>query len=142
MLNIYNNVVRYMYTERKQMRNMVHQYERGLYHHTGKNGEAQLKFELNNYLFRGLIKLKKCRFMPLKKLYKYRFNFTNICTLVYHSTVKWFILLFTPVVASRLWKINKYTNCLEDCVKSVYIWKLLIIYLILCVNICEYSGLF
>ena len=55
MLNIYNNVVRYMYTERKQMRNMVHQYERGLYHHTGKNGEAQLKFELNNYLFRGLI---------------------------------------------------------------------------------------
>ena len=89
MLNIYNNVVRYMYTERKQMRNMVHQYERGLYHHTGKNGEAQLKFELNNYLFRGLIKLKKCRFMPLKKFYKYRFNFTNICTLVYHSTVKW-----------------------------------------------------
>jgi len=40
MLNIYNNVVRYMYTERKQMRNMVHQYERGLYHHTGKIGEA------------------------------------------------------------------------------------------------------
>ena len=52
-------------------------------------GEAQLKSELNNYLFRGLIKLRKCRFMPLKKLYKYRFNFTNICTLVYHSTVKW-----------------------------------------------------
>ena len=83
MLNIYNNVVRYMYTERKQMRNMVHQYERGLYHHTGKNGEAQLKFELNNYLFRGLIKLKKCRFMPLKKFYKYRFNrvtTVNKCT--------------------------------------------------------------
>ena len=54
-----------------------------------KGEEAQLKSELNNYLFRGLIKLRKCRFMPLKKLYKYRFNFTNICTLVYHSTVKW-----------------------------------------------------
>ena len=68
MLNIYNNVVRYMYTERKQMRNMVHQYEQELYHCTRKKGrEAQLKFELNNYLFRGLIKLKKCRFMPLKK---------------------------------------------------------------------------
>ena len=46
-------------------------------------GEAQLKSELNNYLFRGLIKLRKCRFMPLKKLYKYRFNFAKICTLVY-----------------------------------------------------------
>ena len=69
MLNIYNNVVRYMYTERKPMRNMIHQYERGLYHRTGKKKgeEAQLKSELNNYLFRGLTKLKKCCFMPLKK---------------------------------------------------------------------------
>ena len=90
MLNIYDYVVRNMYTERNQMRNMIHQNERGLYHSTGeKMGEAQLKSELNNYLFRGLIKLIKCRFMPLKKLYKHRFNFTNICTLVYHSTVKW-----------------------------------------------------
>ena len=85
MLNIYNNVVRYMYTERKQMRNMVHQYERGLYHRTGKNGEAQLKSELNNYLFRGLIKLRKCRFMPLK-------NFTNT-DLISRTFAPWFIIL-------------------------------------------------
>ena len=90
MLNIHDNVARNTHTERNQMRNTIHQYERGLYHSTGKKrGEAQLKSELNNYLFRGLIKHRKCRFMPLKKLYKYRFNFTNICTLVYHSTVKW-----------------------------------------------------
>ena len=64
---IYKNVVRNMYTERKQMRNMIHQYEQGLWN-SSKKGEAQLKSELNNYLFRDLIKLKKCRFMPLKKL--------------------------------------------------------------------------
>jgi len=40
MLNIHNNAVRYMYTERKQMRIMIHQYEQGLYHHTRKNGEG------------------------------------------------------------------------------------------------------
>jgi len=46
-----------MYTERKQMRIMIHQYKRELYNSTEKKGggEAQLKSELNNYLFRGLI---------------------------------------------------------------------------------------
>ena len=49
-----------MYTERKQMRNMMHHYEQGLYNSTEqKREEAQLKSELNNYLFRGLIKLNK-----------------------------------------------------------------------------------
>ena len=41
MLNIHNNAVRYMYTERKQMRNMIHQYEQGLYHRTRKKGDMK-----------------------------------------------------------------------------------------------------
>ena len=110
MLNIYDNVVRNMYTERNQMRNMIHQYERGLYNSTRKKGEAQLKSELNNYLFRVLIKLRKCRFMPLKKLYKYRFNFTNICTLVYHSTVKW---LTKPNKMFNTRKLYKFSESLS-----------------------------
>ena len=79
---LYTLVIRYMYTENRQMRNMIH--DTSVEKHKG----ARLKFELNNYLFRGLIKLRKYRFMPLEKLHKYRFDFTNISTLVYHSIKK------------------------------------------------------
>ena len=70
MLNIYNNVVRYIYTEKNKCETGYINTNEGFITVQEKRGEAQLKSELNNYLFRGLIKLKKCCFMPLK-------NFTN-----------------------------------------------------------------